>query len=183
MPRFSSGRERRLWLLTLAVVVAIYATLGLAKSMAGLLTDRGLLSLAFSTAMLLVLCTIVTEGLKTRPRGLAIGAAFGIAAVYLLVFLRMSIPEERSHLLEYSVVAVFIHEALKERVSNGFWAPMPALSAFAATCAIGIVDELIQALLPSRVFDSRDIVFNVLAAVMAIGASVVLDSIRRRIRS
>ena len=30
----------------------------------------------------------------------------GIAATYLLVFVRMAIPTERSHLIEYGVVAV-----------------------------------------------------------------------------
>ena len=36
---FSSERERRLWAWTLAVVVAIYSTMGLARTLAGALRD------------------------------------------------------------------------------------------------------------------------------------------------
>ena len=51
---FTSDRERRLWLWTLAVVVAIYSTLGLAGMLAGALRDRGLLAPAVLVSMLLV---------------------------------------------------------------------------------------------------------------------------------
>ena len=37
--------------------------------------------------------------------------------------------------------------------------------------AIGIVDELIQLIIPSRVFDPIDIGFNVFAAVMGVAVS------------
>lgn len=69
MALFASDRERRLWLWTLAVVVAIYSSLG-------------------------------------------------IAAAYVLAFVRMSIPEERTHLVEYGVVGVFLYQALAERASR-----------------------------------------------------------------
>ena len=41
MSLFTSDRERRLWLWTLAVVVAIYSTLGLAGTLAGALREQG----------------------------------------------------------------------------------------------------------------------------------------------
>ena len=181
MPLFASERERRLWLWTLVVVVAIYSTLGLAGTLADELSDRDLLDSFFVFGFFLVLATIATQALKTRPRGLEIGVALGVAAAYLMVFVRMGIPlEERTHLIEYGVVAVFIHAALTERASQGRRVPVPALLAVLATALVGVLDECIQAVLPSRVFDPRDIGFNVLAAVMAIGASVALGWARRR---
>lgn len=183
MKFFTSARERRLWLWTLAAVVAIYSTLGLTRTLAGALRDGGLLEASFVLGMLLVGATILTQGLKTRPGGAEIGVALGIAAVYLLVFVRMAIPvEERTHLIEYGVVAVFIYEALTERVSQGRRVPVPALLAVLATALLGVFDECIQAFLPGRVFDPRDILFNVLAGVMAVAASVVLGWARRRWR-
>ena len=176
---FTSDRERRLWLWALAVLVAIYSTLGLARRLAGALGDRGLLDAAFLLGMLLVVATIVTLGLKTRPGGAEIGIALGVAAAYLLVFLRMGIPEERSHLIEYGVVAVFIHEALTERASQGRRVPFPALLAILVTALLGVLDECIQAFLPSRVFDLRDAGFNALAGLMAIAASLALAWARR----
>ena len=178
MSAFSSDRERRLWAWTLAVVVAIYSTLGLARTLAGALGDGGA-AVLFLLAMLLVGATVVTQGLKTRPGGAEIAVALGVAVTYLLVALRMSIATERSHLIEYGVVAVFIYEALTERASQGRRVPVPALLAVLATSLVGVLDECIQAFLPSRVFDPVDILFNVLAAVMAVVASAALGWARR----
>jgi ribose/xylose/arabinose/galactoside ABC-type transport system permease subunit len=150
---FISDRERRLWTWTLVVVVAIYSTLGLARMLAGELRDRELLDASFLLGMLLIGAAIVTLALKTKTGDVEIGIALGVAAVYLLVFLRMAIPEERSHLIEYGVVAVFIHEALRERASHGRRVPVPALLAVGATALVGLLDKVIQGLLPSRVFE------------------------------
>jgi len=169
MAVFSSRRERRLWTWTLAVVVAIFATLGLARSLAVQLADTGLGASLFVVCCLLVLATVVTQGMKSRPSGPEIAVALGVAAAYLLIFVRMAVPTERSHLIEYGVVAAFIFEALTERARQGRRVPVPALAAITLTSLIGTVDECIQFVLPSRVFEVTDILFNVLAAVMAVG--------------
>ena len=181
MSFFTSDRERHLWLWALAVVVAIYSTLGLAGTLAGALRDSGLGEGFFVLSCLLVLAAIVTQGLKTRPSSAEIGVALGVSAAYLLVFVRMmAIPTERSHLIEYSVVAVFIHEALTERVSQGRRVPVPSLLAVVVTALLGSLDEGIQEILPNRVYDFVDILFNFLAGVMAVAASVALAWARRR---
>lgn len=167
-----------MWACTLAVVVAIYSTLGLAGRLAGLVS-RDLLAGGVLLCMLLVLATIVTQGLKARPGGAEIGIALGIAAAYVLMFLRMNgSVAERTHLMEYGVVGVFMYEALRERAGQGRSVPVPPLLAMAATTLLGALDEGIQAILPSRVFDPVDILFNFLAAVMAVAATVVLRRAR-----
>lgn len=163
---FSSKRERRLWTWALFVVVAIYVTLGLTAKLVGQV-DEGVLAIAFFACLLLVAVAILTQGLRVRPGGVEIGVALGIAVVYALLGVRMAIPE-RSHLMEYGVLAVLVYEAIHERVTNGRRVPLPAIRAFVATSLIGVIDECIQAVLPSRVFDWRDIVFNVLAAFAAV---------------
>ena len=180
MALFSSDRERRLWLWTLAVVAAIYSTLGLARTLAGALREHDLAGELFFVGMLLVAATIVAKGVKTRPGGTEIAVALGVTAVYLMAFARMGLPEERTHLIEYGVVGVFIYEALAERASNGRPVPMPPLLAVAATAALGLLDECIQAFIPSRVFDPLDILVNLLAGAMAVAASVALAWARRR---
>ena len=178
MSCFASARERRLWLWTLIVVVTIFATLGLTGALAEELRDRGLSTAGFVFAMLLVGATALTQGLRTRPRGLEIAVALGVAVVYLMVLVRMAL-EERTHLIEYGVVAVLILEALRERSSHGRRVPLPALLAILATALVGALDECVQAFIPSRVFDVQDIVFNTLAAVMAVATSLVLGWARR----
>jgi len=82
--------------------------------------------------------------------------------------------EERTHLIEYGIVAALIHQALLERVRNGRHVPAPAALSVAVTALLGALDEIIQALLPSRVFDVRDIGFNALAGFMVIAARLAL---------
>lgn len=164
-------------------MVAIYSTLGLAPTLTRALRDSGLIEEAFLLSMLLVVATIVTQGLKTRPGGAEIGVALGVAAVYLLLFIRMNAtPEERTHLMEYGVVAVFVYEALTERVSQGRRVPVPGLLAALATSLLGVLDECAQVILPNRVFEWIDILFNVLAGVMAVAAMVALSWARRLTR-
>ena len=178
---FASDRERRLWIWTLVVVAAIYSTLGLARTLAAALGDSDLIGVGlFLLCCILVLATAVTQGWKARPGGLEAVVALGVTAAYLLVFVRMSIPTERSHLIEYGVVVLFVHEALTERARQGRRVPAPALLAVSLTALIGVIDEYIQRLLPGRVFDPLDMLFNVLAAVMAITASVALRWARPR---
>jgi hypothetical protein len=179
VPLYTSHRERRLWAWTLVVVVAIYSTLGLTGTLAEALRARGLLAAAFMLGMLLVGATILVQGLKARPGGAEVAVALGVTTAYFMVFLRMAI-EERSHLIEYGVVAAFVHEALEERAAQRRRVPAPAVLAVLVTALIGVVDECIQAFLPGRVVDPRDMLFNVLAAVMAVVAKVGLRWARRR---
>ena len=177
MPLFSSVRERRLWACTLLVVLTIYATLGLATTLVEVLHNRELFDGTFLIGFLLIWVAILTQGLKVRPRGTEISVGLGIMAVYLMLFARLGIPE-RTHLFEYSVVALFIYEALTERASHARRVPMPALLAIVITSLIGALDEGIQLFLPSRVFDPIDILFNVIASIMAVSASAALAWVR-----
>ncbi|NNF00591.1 MAG: VanZ family protein [Pyrinomonadaceae bacterium] len=185
MSVFSSERERRLWLWTVAVVVAIYSTLGLARTISDAMRDNGLIPLGvglFIVGCLMVLAAVITQGLRSRPAGIEIAVALGVAASYIFVFVRMGSQVERSHLVEYGVVAIFIFEALSERAANGRRVPFPALLAILAATIFGVLDELIQLFLPSRVFDPIDMFFNFGAAAMAVSASVAIKWARRRVK-
>ena len=92
-----------------------------------------------------------------------------------MMVLRMGVsPAERTHLMEYSVVAVLIFQALRERSENGRRVPVPALVALGATVLVGWIDEGIQAVLPNRVYDNFDVFSNFVAAVIGIVTSVVV---------
>ena len=180
MSLFTSDRERRFWLWTLAVVVAIYSSLGLARTLSDELRNRELFGVFFLLGLLLMGATIVTLSVKTPPGVAEIGVALGVGGAYLLVLPRIALEAERTHLFEYGLVAVLMYEALKERAAHGGRPRRPALIAIVATSLVGLLDELIQALIPSRVFDPVDIQANVLAAVMAITASLALARAGRR---
>jgi len=178
---FTLNRERRLWFSVLAVLVAIYATMGPGQMLAEALRERNLLRISFAIVLLMLGAIITVRWIKKRPGWREIGVALCITIVYLGMFARITSPEERTHLLEYSIVAVLIHQALLERRRNEHQIPVPALLAMVLTALLGWIDESIQSLLPNRVYDIRDVGFNALAGVMAIGASLVLVWGRKRL--
>ncbi|MBT8249257.1 MAG: VanZ family protein [Acidimicrobiia bacterium] len=180
---FSSDQERRLWIYVLLLIVAIYSTLGLARSIAGELRMRGLFDTVFVIGFVLIIFAIVVHAFWTGRSGVEIVVILVFVAVYIMVFARMGIPEERTHLFEYGAVAIVVLEALRERKRGHRSVPVPAILAILITASLGIIDEIIQFFMPSRVFDPIDIGFNVLAAVMAVTASVTLGWVQRRARS
>jgi VanZ family protein len=55
-----------------------------------------------------------------------------------------------------------------------------ALLALLISFLIGVFDECVQIFIPRRVFDMADFLFNGLAAVIAIGASLLWQWIRKK---
>lgn len=126
--------------------------------------------------MVLVAASAVAFARHRRANAAQWGVGLGVGAVYLLIFVRMGIPEERTHLIEYGVVALLVHEALRERGTRRA-GPLAVVIAG----AFGWVDELIQAVVPSRVYDAEDVVFNFLAAIIAVGARLLVEAAGRRV--
>lgn len=181
MSLFASARERRLWLWTLAVIVAIYSTLGQAGKVAETLRERNLLVAFFFLGMFLLAAAIALQWVKRRPGQAEIWVALGITGTYLMAWIRIRSWEERTHLFEYGLVAVLIFQALNERRSQGRRVPVPAGLAVVVTTLLGLLDEGIQAMLPDRIYDMRDVGFNALAGLMATAASLALGWARRRL--
>jgi hypothetical protein len=178
---FRSAREKRLWTWTLVTLVAIFSTLGLAATLAKAIPSQFFSVTFFVAGCMLVLAAVITHGLQARPSRLEIVVALGVAAAYLMVLVRATSPVERSHIVEYGIVALLVFEALRERNLHGGSVPVPAAVAVFAATAVGTLDECLQLLIPSRVFDPLDIVFNALAATMAVSSSLALSWARRKL--
>ena len=160
-----------------AYVVAIYAFLPygpvLGKAVAGTpvgawLIGRGLLVLVGvgATALLVVLR-------RHRAPVWAYGVLALAALGYALALSWLSAQRlERTHLPEYGIAALLAWRALVPLASStvGAYAGAACLGA-----AIGWVDELLQKLVPGRVYDPRDIALNALGAILGI---VVLAVVR-----
>ena len=178
-PLFSSDRERRLWLWILAVMVAIYSTLSPAQEVAAALRERNLLRVSTAAFLLLVGGVITVKWAKTQPGRREIGAALGVTAVYVATLIKLPVPEARSHLFEYGLVAMLIYQALSERRRNGRAIPVPAVLAGVTTALLGWLDEGIQWLFPNRIYDLVDVGFNALAALTAVAAMLFMEWARR----
>ena len=179
MPLFTSKREKHLWFWVFVVLTAIFSTLFLGQPLAELFSSQDVRAVIFLIVMFFVGATILVHAIKTKPTKIELTIILGIVAVYTMFVLRLGMPE-RSHLMEYSVLAIFIHKAILERKNQGKQIPRPALIAMIITLLIGVLDECIQIFLPDRVFDPEAIVFNGMAATMAIGSSVILNWVRQR---
>lgn len=179
MPLISTDRERRYWIFTIAVVVAVWSTLGLAGSLTGYLRERNLLDAAYVLGFVVMIFAIAFGELK-RPDATDIWVATGIATAYWMVGVRMGVPpDERTHLFEYGLVAVLIYRALCERRKGGRAVRAPAALAMLSAAVLGWIDECIQGILPGRVYDLRDVGVNAVAAVGAITGVLVLSRLRR----
>lgn len=179
MSVFTSSREKRLWFYTFLVLVAIILTLIFGGRLVPMM-DHDLQGALFFFTMIAIAITVILHGLINRPGKAEITIWLGLSAVYVMLYSRLGFAE-RSHLFEYSVLVIFIHKALIERALQGKKIPYPALVAFLTAFAIGVLDEFIQLFLPSRVFDPIDILFNGFAAFMAIGASLAIRWVRKKI--
>jgi MFS family permease len=181
MPTFTSTRERRLWTATLALLLGI----GTAAVFAGRLVDRFgsevLLGVAFGLGFLLTIAAVLGIGAGRRLRAEA-WVTLGVAAVYLMIPVRSGVPAvERTHLFEYGLLAVLLYEALGERRANGAGFRFPGIAAIALATLCGWLDEALQGLVPTRVYDLRDVFINALAAVIAVAAIATLRWGRRGI--
>ncbi len=182
---FGSVRERRLWTWTVVVVATTYATLALARTLSDdfvvrrVFDNMFVFSLAVVGVSIVVLAFGTYEDARERPDvGLALGVGLSVVSACIMVIARMGIPEQRTHLFEYGIVALLIQEALRERKASGRFDASPALWAAILGSLVGVVDECIQAFVPGRVFDPVDMGFNTLAAFGATGVRAGLGQIR-----
>ena len=153
-------------------LVAIYATLGVVRTITNALRDRGVLRvsvvIAFAITAVLVLWWIFRDARRRSWRFVLLLAI--VACVYAAVIYPMESPEEKIHFIEYGVVAWLAYASTKRYiVSAGF------------VTAAGWIDELIQGVLPSRYYDLRDVAFNAAAGLMALGAIAIFSRYERAV--
>src|SRR5262249_8040237 len=105
----------------------------------------------------------------------AYGMLIGAAVTYVVAFSWLQSQHlERTHLPEYGVIAWLAWRAVAPLVpgtATGYGV------AAALRAAIGDGDELLQRIVPGRVYDPRDIAMNALGAVLGV---LVLAAVHAR---
>ena len=176
-PELTPAARRRRWLALGLYVVTIYAVLPY-----GPRVGLGLLGTRFGSWLLgpglLVAVGIggiaLVRRLRRRHAPVWAYAAVATAAVgYTLAFSWLRAARlERTHLPEYGVAAFLAWRALAPGLTS---LPASYVAAAALAAAIGYCDELLQAVVPGRHYDLRDVAMNVLGAVLGV---VVLAAAR-----
>lgn len=173
----SSSREMRLWSAAGLCLFFIYASLSIARPVAEYLRDRNLLRLAVSLIFILTAAFIFWRAFLNRPGRRVLVTLALLVGSCLLVLLRLPmLPEERLHFLEYGLFAGLVFEALRERRKRqAATLVSPFVGALVLTLGAGWVDEGIQAVLPNRVYDPRDVAFNTTAGLICLVSIMLLE--------
>lgn len=162
---------RRARIALILLLATLYATLGVVRPIANALRDSGFMRVAvascFAATAALLGWVIFRRAENRRPR-VAISLACA-GAVYALVILPLESPEEKIHFIQYGAVALLASAAAPREWSHRTRFVAAALF----TAAAGWVDEGIQALLPSRFYDLRDVAFNASAGLIALAAAAL----------
>ncbi len=169
-----TGSPVRSWALLVGYILFIFASLPVVRGVVIALRQQHLLGgavtlLYFLTAVAVVYHLVFDVRLSDR---VAFFALVLLAAVTGAMILGLSIPEERVHFAQYGLMAVLARQALAWHVSP----PRQYLGAFVIAAMAGWLDELIQGLLPDRVYDLRDVAINAVAAFLVIAAEEILHN-------
>ena len=101
---------------------------------------------------------------KIRDAGSIIKTAF-FFSMFVLFGMTAKHAPEKIHLLMYFVLGLFIYRSLITLMRS----TLRVYLTIAVLCLIvGVADEAVQYVLPSRVFDVRDIIFNAAGGLLSV---------------
>lgn len=162
------------WLVLGAYVALVYGSLPWTRDVLIALDQQqlmgGVITASYFGAAVLVVYHVVFD-VRLTDR-VAFGALVVLGAGVGALVLGLAIPEERLHFLQYGLMAILARRAVAPRLMG--WAQY--LAAVAIAAAAGWGDELVQAVLPGRVYDLRDVLINASAAVLAMAGYEALHN-------
>ena len=164
----------------------VYASLDFVRTPTEFLRGQNLLRLAVAAILLGSAAAVVLFVVRRRPGWREIATLTVVGLAYLaVVSFATDRHEERIHFLEYGLLGGLLYAALLERCGNllgtgerGWLGRFPAPMAMLLNAGGGWGDEGIQALLPDRVYELRDVGLNVGAGVLAVISMALLSRAR-----
>ncbi len=147
-------------------VTFIYSTLYIMRPILNFLkmTLNGYLNLSVGVMFLIILSLVLAHIISNHERYCVsqyLWFSF-ICCIYGLVIYILELPEEQVHFIEYGILSALIYLALTHDINNKSIYFLSSLIVF----VFGAIDEVIQWVLPNRIFDIRDIVINGIAGIL-----------------
>ncbi len=154
------------WLLVSLCILSIFLIVPLARTIQEFVADRWGRSL-FGYSVILVVGGAFLALLYTLIFRLRIRSVTNyfwlllVTALYIYSTLKLwSVPEEAIHFLEYGLLGFLLFRALKFHTKDvGIY-----FIAFFIGCLVGIFDEILQWIVPLRIWDIRDVGLNALSS-------------------
>lgn len=182
------------WIGVAVYTLLLYASLPFGRPLLNLV--KGVLGPSFSFSMNLILAGIAVTLLASIGRGktgsVRRATLIVVGIVLMLVVSPIAMPEERIHLVQYAGLGYLALRAAQPLRRSGHHpsAHSPALDPFPTgenrpgrwgrlfqggigvalgfVFTVGVGDEIIQWILPNRIFDLRDIFFNWVGGIAGI---------------
>ena len=165
--------EKLSWCYVALGVVIVYGTIPVARALRETVREHIGLQYFLYFSVVLVLLGGYLAIRNVRHRKLPVSARVWLLVIFGAflgyIYTLREIPEEAIHVSEYGVLGLLVFRALTHRVRDVSIYLMAAL----VVAMVGVIDEYIQWLTPSRVFDLRDIRTNAIAGVLSQLAIVV----------
>lgn len=114
--------------------------------------------------MLLLVAALIAFLVRNHVPPVKVAGSLVIVTLASYCVWRIPLAVERVHILQYALLGWFALRDLKPRGTTF----RMSIMAFIVCLAVGIVDELIQWVLPYRVFDLKDIVMNGIGGLVGI---------------
>lgn len=175
LPGGLCGASQRSVSLALACWLGILATVPFGRAVVNVLRPRGWLTPSVMLACGVMALALVVQVVRWRRAGRIKASVAWVVGTLVLVVLAAAqwLPrvEERLHVVEYAALGALLWAALAgPGLARFIWAGFLGGAA-------GFADELVQHLLPNRVYDLWDVGLNMVSsylgvAVVAIGAAL-----------
>jgi hypothetical protein len=159
--------EKLSWCYVALGVVVVYSTIPVARALRETVREHIGLQyfLYFAVALLLLGGYFAIKNVHHRK--LPLNARLWLLTIFGAflgyIYMLRDIPEEAIHVSEYGVLGLLVYRALTHRFRDFSIYLMATL----VVAMIGVIDEYIQWLTPSRVFDLRDIRTNAIAGALS----------------
>ena len=154
--------SRTRWLAPLVLTLWLWGSVPFARVISDWLRDHGLLQICIGAAGLVVILVFVFCVRRQTPplSGLRWVMLTGLLGLTVLVMMHVvQAPEERVHFLQIGLLTLLVWRALPQTRGALGWAVL-------AGTLVGAVEEAMQIMVPSRVFDWRDIGMSAAAATV-----------------
>lgn len=159
--------ELRSWIWVGLAVLVIFATIPLARELRDAVDATVGREVFLYLGLVLAAAVALVAFSSLRRRALPPDAYYALGLVLLalvaMIYRLRDIPEEALHVAEYALLGLLVYRALTHRIRDYSIYPVACL----LVAMIGVVDEYIQWVVPSRYYDLRDILVNAAAGALS----------------
>lgn len=167
----SKPLRRIIWWAGIAAYLAIvYSTLQVAPAIwdkiNGLLDGKAVGIFYLIAGIAVIAVVFYLEEVRHKRSALNYLIFFVLAGLFFFLAVSAKFPAEKIHMAEYGLLSVLFYNALKIELDR--YDPKLYIIASVLCVFSGLVDEVLQGILPNRVFDWKDVGLNAAGGIITL---------------